>query len=199
MLRIRCLSLSFPLLIRNSSGSGREINAMNPMQHATMPPTRNNDCQPYLGRRKEEKSPAHVAPIATPACILVASVARLLVGAYSDAKASALGTAPPRPSPAIKRSNTSCGTVWINAIDKVKIPNVKAETSSICLRPKRSASMPKTRHPISAPTLPRLIATPRVAGVVFKNSAILGNDTLRSDKSKPSKNARKKHIVQIHV
>ena len=109
--------------------------------------------------------------------MLEANVLRRRLGAYSEPKATAFGTAPPIPIPAKKRNIVNCSTLVMNMVSRVKRPNRTAQRKSIHLRPKRSASMPKPTAPKIDPARLALMAKPSALGFEWRNSAILGTAT----------------------
>ena len=72
-------------------------------------------------------------------------------GTYSDASAAEFGIAPPRPSPAKKRSTVSMVTLAANDASTVNTPKVTTLVSSARRRPMRSPRYPPTNPPNTMP------------------------------------------------
>jgi hypothetical protein len=118
--------------------------------------------------------PLTIEPKAKNAAVLLTRSARRRRGAYSRTYAVTLGSVPPRPKPARKRSTTRLVTVWPKGVASEKTPKIAIGQMIACLRPILSASMPKNSAPSVRPSSPALKIGPSSAGLKPRSFAITG-------------------------
>ena len=100
-----------------------------------------------------------------PLALKVTSRTRRRAGDTSAASVMQVGAAPPSPRPVTKRNAISISIEVENAQASVPTANTAIDSSSTGLRPRRSASGPNSRLPISSPNRPAPNAGASCAGV----------------------------------
>ena len=119
-----------------------------------MPPSTNTDFQPKWLIRLAAATPPSAAPSEKPQNMIMIVVARIRFGAYSVVSAIALGIAPPRPRPVMKRRMISDCTESAVEVSRDITPKNKVQKMRTGLRPKRSATGPKASAPSMRPKSP---------------------------------------------
>ena len=89
-----------------------------------------------------------------PQNISVTKLERRALGQYSEVKVIALGMAPPKPMPVMKRNTTKVVISGENADSKLAKPNTNTEPIKMGLRPILSAKGPKISAPAIKPNKP---------------------------------------------
>ncbi len=120
----------------------------------SVPPIAKSARQPTIGMRYPDPNAASVPPSGTQTIVRVIANGRCRRGTYSEARAAALGIAPPRPRPAKKRSAPSAHRLSTSAAAAVSTPNTRTLPMSAIRRPMRSPMMPATAPPIIMPIKP---------------------------------------------
>src|SRR5213592_3510865 len=98
--------------------------------------------------------PPSAEPTVNPQNIVVTRNERRGAGQYSEVSVTALGMAPPSPSPVRKRRNTSHQIDVACDDTRLATPKNSTQVSRTLLRPNRSASGPKTNAPTISPAKP---------------------------------------------
>src|SRR3954464_9606033 len=91
--------------------------------------------------------PPKAPPIVKPQNIMVTRNERLRSGLYSEVRVIAIGIAPPRPRPVMKRQIASDSTVVAQAEAMLARPKPMVAKIRTALRPIRSAMGPNTKAP----------------------------------------------------
>ncbi|MNL12842.1 hypothetical protein D3C87_1337230 [compost metagenome] len=118
---------------RGDSGSAA-INAK-PSTMAKAPPMKNDARQPYSGNTWPEKKPANMPPSGTHTMVAVTASVRRRAGVNSAVMVVELGSAPPMPSPATKRSTATVSASGASPIAQVAVPNTNTLTITAMRRP----------------------------------------------------------------
>src|SRR6478735_10390793 len=109
--------------------------------------------------------------------------------AYSLIRASAVGSTPPRPSPARNRSTPNTSGLGANAHSRVNTEKLITVHSIALRRPMRSLMVPAARAPIITPTSPMTEITAAEFGFRPQSSYFsnVGSTTPSTTRSKPSR------------
>ena len=107
-----------------------------------------------IGMTYPATSAASVPPSGTQTIVSVMANGRYRRGTYSEASAAALGIAPPRPSPARKRSAPRAQRLSTSATAAVRTPKMRTLPMSAKRRPIRSPMRPASAPPIIMPIMP---------------------------------------------
>jgi hypothetical protein len=154
-------SLWRPLTARKRTDSGRRSARKGASSSGVIPPTMNTERQPNCGIMAAAISPPSAAPTEKPQNIVITIVARRRCGLNSDVSATAFGIAPPSPRPVRKRMTIRLVVPVASVVASVPTPNATTLSTTMRLRPIRSASGPKMRAPIMRPNRPALKTGPR--------------------------------------
>ncbi len=100
-------------------------------------------------------------------------LARQRRGAISAASAPAVGSSPPMPTPATRRSTSTCARLPASAVAQVTAPNSRLAAMIARLRPRWSPIQPKISAPNRMPTRLALSTGPIAAIEVTPNSRIM--------------------------
>jgi hypothetical protein len=111
----------------------------------------NTDRQPKAGIIHSDTTPATAAPAVKPTVMHIMKVTRLRFGLNSPMSAVAFGMMQPMPIPAMNRSQRSCCTFCAKAVAIAIAEKNSVAPMRTGRRPILSATMLKTREPISTP------------------------------------------------
>src|ERR1700684_4330523 len=106
------------------------------------PPRYSTDRQPHSGTIRALSRPQVTPPSGIPTNKNDTTEGKIRLGAYSDASATTLGMAPPKPRPVAKRTRSSSWNVvaWVVRIENTA--KLSVEKMTVHLRPHRSAIGP---------------------------------------------------------
>ena len=126
------------------------------------PPRYSTDCHPQRESITDAASPAMSAPPPIPQKIIDTSTAWRRLGAYSVARATTFGIAPPRPRPVRNLKTTSSFSDVARAVNNEKTPNTIVEPTIAQRLPQRSAIGPDAIDATMSPTRPAARTGPNV-------------------------------------
>src|SRR3954451_17464149 len=143
--------------------------------------------------------PPKAPPIVKPQNIMVTGNERLRSGLYSQGSVIAIGMAPPRPRPVMKRQIASDSTVVAQAEAMLAGPKPTVAKIRTALRPIRSAMGPNTKAPAMRPPRPETNSSESWGGVRFHCARSAGAMKPIAAVSKPSAATTRKQRMRTVI
>jgi hypothetical protein len=120
-------------------------------------------------------------------------------GQYSEVRVTALGIAPPRPTPVMNRRTISTVMLGLKAESRLAAPKNTTEKMRIAFRPNRSARGPMISAPNMSPISPDPKSGANCAGVAPHSALIAGAMKPIDARSNPSMATMKKHSTRSTI